>query len=54
MKRSSAELTSDFLSAISLIKDKQGISLSNIESLLRDISYAIESDEEFFSILVSW
>jgi hypothetical protein len=54
MKRSTTELTSDFMSVVSSLKEKQGISLLNLESLLRDISYAVESDEEFICILVSW
>jgi|LauGreDrversion4_2_1035121.scaffolds.fasta_scaffold1065266_2 hypothetical protein len=54
MKRSPTELTSDLMSVLSSLKEKQEISLSKLESLIRDISYAVESDEEFICILISW
>ena len=54
MRKSCSELKTEFFSALSTLMGSNGISVINMEALLRDICYSLESDDEFIQVLISW
>ena len=54
MRKSNSELKNDFFTVLSQIKGSNGISITDFEALLRDISYTIDLDDDFIRVLIAW